>query len=117
MNSNVIIGHEDMSISEDPSHLPDGISKPNFSLNKQNIILNRKLSNMLDASPLKNSFIGKIIQDRYQNHLGQPDGTKTLSHILNETLIMLKGRHPNKQLLEPLSSINRMPPTEIKMNQ
>jgi hypothetical protein len=69
---------------------------------------------MLDASPLKNSYIGKIIHDRYQNHLQQPDGTKTLESILNETLIMLKGRHPNKPLLEPITG--KVVNTGIKMN-
>jgi len=57
---------------------------------------------MLDASPLKNSYIGKIIHDRYQSHLQQPDGTLTLSSILNETLQMLKGRQPNRPLLTPI---------------
>jgi hypothetical protein len=57
---------------------------------------------MLEASPLKNSFIGRIIHDRYQNHLQKPDGTLTLASILNETLSKLKGRKTNKQFLKPL---------------
>jgi len=61
---------------------------------------------MLDASPLKNSFIGRIIHDRYQNHLQKPDGTLTLASILNETLSKLKGRKPNKQFLKPLNVEN-----------
>jgi hypothetical protein len=58
---------------------------------------------MLDASPLKNSFIGRIIHDRYQNHLQKPDGSLTLASILNETLSKLKGRKPNKPYLKPLN--------------
>jgi hypothetical protein len=37
-------------------------------------MLNQKISTVLDASPLKNSYIGKIFHDRYQNYLQQPDG-------------------------------------------
>lgn len=32
-------------------------------------MLNQKISTVLDASPLKNSYIGKIFHDRYQNYL------------------------------------------------
>ena len=71
---------------------------------------------MLDASPLKNSYIGKIIHDRYQNHLQQPDGGLTLSSILNETLIMLKGRPPNKPLLEPLAGVTKTDLSSRKLN-
>jgi len=66
------------------------------------MILNRKLSSVLDASPLKHSFIGRIIHDRYQNHLQKPDGSLTLETILSETLSKLKGRKPNKAILKPL---------------
>lgn len=94
IHKNLDMENDEMLHSEEPAqiHMTEAISKPNFSMNKQHLILSRKLSNMLDASPLKNSYIGKIIHDRYQNHLNQPDGTKTLSSILNETLIILKGR-------------------------
>lgn len=71
---------------------------------------------MLDASPLKHSYIGRIIHNRYQNHLQQPDGSLTLSSILNETLIMLKGRQPNKPLLEPLSGVNKTDLSARKLN-
>ena len=64
--------------------------------------MNRKLSSVLDASPLKHSYIGKIIHDRYQNHLQKPDGSLTLASILNETLSKLKERKPNKAFLKPL---------------
>lgn len=58
---------------------------------------------MLEASPLKNSYIGKIFHDRYQNYLQQPDGSITLASLLNETLSKLKGRKPNKPILKPLN--------------
>ena len=73
--------------------------------NKRNLqTINRKLSSVLDASPLKNSYIGKIFHDRYQNHLNQnPDGSLTLATILSETLSKLKQRRgPNKAILKPL---------------
>lgn len=70
---------------------------------RHQMILNRKLSSVLDASPLKNSFIGKMIHDRYQNHLQHPDGVSTLASILNETLSKLKGRKPNKPILVPIA--------------
>ena len=41
------------------------ISDKNYRKNKQSIIMNRKLSSVLDASPLKNSYIGKIFHERY----------------------------------------------------
>lgn len=101
---------EEMNISDGANayQLCSGKTQPRIGPYEQNqqLMLSRKLSNMLDASPLKNSYIGKIIHDRYQNHLQQPDGGLTLSSILNETLIMLKGRQPNKPLLEPLPSAN-----------
>ena len=65
--------------------------------------LNQKLSSVLDCSPLKNSYIGRMIHDRYQSHLQQPDGSLTLASILNETLSVLKGRLPNKPILKPLN--------------
>lgn len=74
---------------------------------RQNQILNRKLSSVLDASPLKNSMIGKIIHDRYQNCLEQPDGQLTLETILNETLFKLKSRKNNKAFLKPLNVENQ----------
>ena len=64
--------------------------------------VNRKLSSVLEASPLKNSYIGRIFHDRYQSHLQQPDGSLTLASILNETLSKLKGRRPNKAILQPI---------------
>ena len=66
--------------------------------------VNRKLSSVLEASPLKNSYIGRIFHDRYQNHLQQPDGSLTLASILNETLSKLKGRGPNKAILQPIKT-------------
>ena len=76
--------------------------------------MNRKLSSVLDASPLKNSYIGKIFHERYQNHLQQPDGPLTLTSILNETISKLKGRKPNKPLLQPLHINNNCQLNEIE---
>lgn len=72
---------------------------------KQLLLVNRKLSSVLEASPLKNSYIGRIFHDRYQTHLQQPDGSLTLASILNETLSKLKGRKPNRAFLKPLKNI------------
>jgi hypothetical protein len=66
---------------------------------RQLMAVNRKLSSVLEASPLKNSYLGRIFHDRYQSHLQQPDGSLTLASILNETLSKLKGRRPNKAIL------------------
>lgn len=60
------------------------------------------MPNVMDPSPLKNSFIGKIIHDRYQNCLKQPEGSQTLANILNETIHKLKSRKNNKAFLKPL---------------
>lgn len=66
IQKNLQLENEETIVNESTQvHMTEGISKPNFSLNKQHMILSRKLSNMLDASPLKNSYIGKIIHDRY----------------------------------------------------
>lgn len=71
---------------------------------------------MLDASPLKNSYIGKIFHDRYQNHLqANPGGSLTLANILSETLSKLKSRKGNnKAILQPLpvNIKNRAKPQE-----
>jgi hypothetical protein len=53
----------------------------------------------LNASPLKNSYIGKIIHDKYQSHVQTPEGSLTLANILRETLSKLKERKPNKAIL------------------
>ena len=61
--------------------------------------MQKKLSSVLNASPLKNSYIGKIIHDKYQNHVQTPEGSLTLANILRETLSKLKERKPNKAIL------------------
>lgn len=53
----------------------------------------------MNASPLKNSYIGKIIHDKYQSHVQTPEGSLTLANILRETLSKLKERKPNKAIL------------------
>jgi hypothetical protein len=63
MNANLsIIGnHEDeMNILESKDR-----QQFHFKKRQQHLMLNQKISTVLDASPLKNSYIGKIFHDRY----------------------------------------------------
>ena len=73
ISNNEYVNTSDMRIQElqQPKHKVFQPNKVSFAKRDltNNQILNRKISTVLEASPLKNSYIGKIFHDRYQNHL------------------------------------------------